>query len=63
MFSNEQIKELQRKLSINGAKDTDFDVAESINLEDTIVIIQNNINKRTTLGSIIRGLNVGIIIE
>lgn len=49
MFSKEQIKEIQYKLGLLGMKDTAFPVASMLYGNETITIIQNSINKRTTL--------------
>lgn len=63
MFTREQIKEIQKKLAIEGARDTDFELAESVRDVDLVAIIQDDTNKKVTMGTLIRDLGEGTVIE
>lgn len=54
MFTTQQIQEIAKKLEAMGLKDSQFPMVDSLNGSETIAIVQNGENKRTTLGDIFR---------
>ena len=49
MFTSNQIEEIRRKLQLGGAKDTQFPLADSLNGNEIISIIQQGANKQLGL--------------
>ena len=45
-FTEDDLKKIEQYLSSRGKKDTEFDIVDSLNHDDTIPIIQDGINKR-----------------
>lgn len=49
MFTSNQIEEIRKKLQLGGAKDTQFPLADSLNGNEIISIIQQGVNKQLGL--------------
>lgn len=58
MFTKEQIKEIEYKLSLLARKDTSFEQALELSKNDKVVIVQNNKNKIISIGDIITHLHL-----
>lgn len=52
MFTTNQIEEIRKKLSLCGKRDTSFQLAESINNEDILTIVQDSVNKKVLFSTI-----------
>lgn len=58
MFTKEQIKEIEYKLSLLARKDTSFEQALELSKNDKVAIVQNNKNKIISIGDIITHLHL-----
>lgn len=57
-FTKEDIEKIARGLSTLGVKDTQFDLTNTATKEDTIVLVQNNTNKRMFIKDFFNSLGI-----
>lgn len=62
MFTCNQINEIRKKLSLLGAKDTQFPEASKLDGNEIVVIVQNGENRKTTISTIV-GLLSGVSVD
>lgn len=63
MFTREQIREISKRLSELGIKDTDLEEVDKISSDDVIAIVQNGVNKRVSMKELISSIGNSVIIE
>lgn len=63
MFTREQIREISRRLSELGVRDTDMVETDKATPYDTVVIVQDNRNKRTSIRNIAKSIDGLVFIE
>jgi len=51
MFTKEQIEEIRQRLALNVSRDSDFPIAESLNDDDIITLVQDSINKKISISN------------
>lgn len=56
MFTSNQIEEIQKKLKFIGVKDTQFPIAETVDEQDTVVLVQDGKNKRVSIKNLLKNL-------
>lgn len=63
MFTREQIREISRRLSELGVRDTDMVEADKVTPYDTVAIVQDNRNKKTSIRNIAKSIDGLVFIE
>ena len=63
MFTREQIREISKRLSELGIKDTDMEEADKISSDDMIAIVQDGVNKKASIGKVLSSVGGSVIIE
>lgn len=63
MFTKEQIHEISKRLSELGIKDTDMEGTDKISSDDIIVIVQDGVNKKASIGKVLSSIRGLVIIE
>ena len=63
MFTREQIREISKRLSELGIKDTDLEEVDKISSDDVIAIVQNGVNKKVSIKELISSIGNSVIIE
>lgn len=63
MFTREQIREISKRLSELGIKDTDLGEVDKISSDDVIAIVQNGVNKKVSIKELISSIGNSVIIE
>lgn len=63
MFTREQIREISKRLSELGIKDTDLEEVDKISSDDVIAIVQNGVNKKVSIRELISSMGNSVIIE
>lgn len=63
MFTREQIREISKRLSELGIKDTDLEEVDKISSDDVIAIVQDGVNKKASIGKVLSSVRGLVIIE
>lgn len=63
MFTREQIREISKRLSELGIKDTDLEEVDKISSDDVIAIVQDGVNKKVSIKELISSMGNSVIIE
>lgn len=63
MFTREQIREISKRLSELGIKDTDMEETDKISSDDVIAIVQDGVNKKVSVKGLISSIGNSVIIE
>lgn len=63
MFTREQIREISKRLSELGIKDTDLEKVDKISSDDVIAIVQDGVNKKVSIKELISQIGNSVIIE
>lgn len=63
MFTREQIREISKRLSELGIKDTDLEEVDKISSNDVIAIVQDGVNKKVSIKELISSIGNSVIIE
>lgn len=63
MFTREQIREISKRLSELGIKDTDMEETDKISSDDVIAIVQDGVNKKVSVKELISSIGNSVIIE
>lgn len=63
MFTREQIREISKRLSELGIKDTDLEEVDKISSDDVIAIVQDGVNKKVSIKVLISSIGNSVIIE
>ena len=63
MFTREQIREISKRLSELGIKDTDMEETDKISSDDIIAIVQDGVNKKASIGKVLSLVGGSVIIE
>lgn len=63
MFTREQIREISKRLSELGIKDTDLEEVDKISSDGVIAIVQDGVNKKVSIKELISSIGNSVIIE
>lgn len=63
MFTREQIREISKRLSELGIKDTDLEEVDKISSDDVIAIVQDGVNKKVSIKELASSIGNSVIIE
>ena len=63
MFTKEQIREISKRLSELGIKDTDMEETDKISSDDMIAIVQGGVNKKASIEKVLSSVKGLVIIE